>query len=599
MAQVHVWEQVEITLNARHIHVNPYTDVTVWVQLRGPDFDKRIYGFWDGGQVFRVRLMATRPGSWSWTSTSDPPDPGLHGRCGSFTAADWNEAERQQNPNRRGIIRAGTSGHGLVYADGTPFFLLADTWWAAFTWRYPFKGLPVNARYVPASGMTFEQGVQYLRAHGYNSLAIISAFPNWDTDGYSCDAQDKAGVYVRRHAWYKAGNEGTAKDMHDEHGNRPFMLPGRCDGLQDLCPDYDRINPAYFQSVDRKMDYLWENGFVPFIESVRRDALDVWRVYHDFEASFPRYLNYLAARYGAHNWIFSLVHGDYWPDPQVPGYCAAAFDTYYHTYGPPPFGQPTTAMADRSTLYYFGHVDQAPWLQLHSVGNWERDRRIYAYLEAMYEHDDPIPAFNNEPYYTALPYAHNDVAGERAEPNSERDSYFARAQMYGSALSGGLAGHVYGTVAYAGNTTGEPRSEEAYIWEALTLDAGAQLQHLGTFILSEGLRYQELSLASYDLCPRRSAAAVDTGLDGWAYMMCLPDRSLALLYFENLCERATVQALRPGQPYRAQWFDPRTGAWIDAGALTADAAGSLELPPFPDGRVISDTDWAMKLRVEA
>ena len=45
------------------------------------------------------------------------------------------------------------------------------------------------------------------------------------------------------------GDKPTAKSMHDERGYRPFeILPGR-EGL----PDYDRIVPQFFRSLDRKM----------------------------------------------------------------------------------------------------------------------------------------------------------------------------------------------------------------------------------------------------------------------------------------------------------------------------------------------------------
>ena len=53
-AAVHVWEKQEVTLTSAATWKNPYTEVTVWVDLIGPNFKKRIYGFWDGGQTFRA-----------------------------------------------------------------------------------------------------------------------------------------------------------------------------------------------------------------------------------------------------------------------------------------------------------------------------------------------------------------------------------------------------------------------------------------------------------------------------------------------------------------------------------------------------------------
>ena len=162
--------------------------------------------------------------------------------------------------------------------------------------------------------------------------------------------------------------------MHDENGERPFVTPGKAPGYPNVCADFDRINPAYFQSLYRKMDYLWGNGFVPYVESVRRDHLPPWIEYHDFDVSFARYLSYLAARYSTHNWIYALIHSDVVRE-QVE--LDKALNYYYRKYGMMPFGQPTTAMAGRSTLEYFGHTDESPWLKFHTSGNWERDHRMY------------------------------------------------------------------------------------------------------------------------------------------------------------------------------------------------------------------------------
>src|SRR5664279_4484570 len=68
------WEMVEITLEAGKEYSNYYTDVTCWLELKGPDFSKRIYGFWDGGNTFKIRIVATKPGKWYWQSFSNQPD---------------------------------------------------------------------------------------------------------------------------------------------------------------------------------------------------------------------------------------------------------------------------------------------------------------------------------------------------------------------------------------------------------------------------------------------------------------------------------------------------------------------------------------------
>src|SRR6188474_927542 len=127
-ADAHVWERQELAFTAGKNYSNPYTDVDVWVDLSGPGFQKRVYGFWDGGSTFRVRLAATAPGRWTWRSGSEPADPGLAGKTGSFQAVDWSEEQKQANPLRRGFIRATPNGHALEYPDGTPYFVIGDTW---------------------------------------------------------------------------------------------------------------------------------------------------------------------------------------------------------------------------------------------------------------------------------------------------------------------------------------------------------------------------------------------------------------------------------------------------------------------------------------
>ena len=271
--EVHTWETQEIIFQASREYANPYTEVDCWIELEGPGFAKRVYGFWDGARCFKVRFVATAPGDWRWKSGSNQPqDTGLNGGAGKLKAVDWSEAEKQENANRRGFVRASANGHALRYADGTPFFLVGDTWLAASTWRLPFRGIPATKDYVPASGISFEEAVGYRKRQGYNSVSFIAAFPNWDADAHGATFANADGVYLRN-AWEKFGHwapnavistgDGattTAKDMADEQGNRPFaILPDR-DGLA----DFDRINPAYFRSLDRKMQHLAERASCRF-----------------------------------------------------------------------------------------------------------------------------------------------------------------------------------------------------------------------------------------------------------------------------------------------------------------------------------------------
>ena len=180
---VHVWEKQELTFTAANSYKNPYKDVTIWVELKGPGFSKRVYGFWDGGKIFHLRLVATQPGTWTWKSGSNPEDPGLAGKSGSFTAVAWTEAEKNENPLRHGFIRATSNQHALEHADGTPFFIIGDTWYSLganrFMWNDDDKERPIG----PTAG--FKDYVRLRKGQGYNWVNVIASFPNWMTDGDS------------------------------------------------------------------------------------------------------------------------------------------------------------------------------------------------------------------------------------------------------------------------------------------------------------------------------------------------------------------------------------------------------------------------------
>lgn len=250
-AAVHVWEKQEVTLTATTSFPNAYTGAVVWVDLTGPHFKKRVYGFWDGGKTFRVRLVATEPGEWRWTSGSTPRDPGLDGKHGEFRAEPWSEAELRENPLRRGFLRASANGHALQTADGTPFFVQGDTWWALGTNRYRWYDDDRKRPLGPEAG--FKDYVRYRKAQGYNWINMIAAFPNWETDGKPWHVVMPDGTTVRS-AWLEFGT-GSAKNMNNE-GGRPFRFPGKVPGYEQIFPDVERINPAYFDAIDRKIDYL-------------------------------------------------------------------------------------------------------------------------------------------------------------------------------------------------------------------------------------------------------------------------------------------------------------------------------------------------------
>lgn len=599
-ATYHVWEKVEIVLEADGTYENPYTQVNVWLDLKGPGFEKRCYGFWDGGRTYRVRVLATQPGQWHWVSGSNQNDAGLNGRTGSFAAEAWSETAKAQNPCRRGMVHATANGHAFEHADGAPFFMLGDTWWSVGTFRYPWHDDDRPRPIGPDA--RFQDYVRFRRAQGYNCIAMIAAFPNWANDGKPARLQTKDGTVLRA-AWGQAGTN-SAKDMHDEDGDRPFFFPGKVPRYEDIFPDLDRINPGFFQNVDRKIDYFNAHGIMPFIEVSRRDIGQAWKRFYDWPDSYTRYIQYIWSRYQANICFFSPIHFD------SPGSTIDAADwnvaanAVIEAFGPPPFGTLVSCNSNPSSLRDFGHVDKAKWLTFHQIGNWQRTHNSYGLLTEIFNASPPIPGINGEPYYAGMerPGWEKDMnaVGQQGAPGGSRlSALYCRSAMYGSVLSGGLGGHIYGAGGWDGGLWGGNIEREAktHIWEVVQWESGAQMRHLGAFMLSEGRKYQELIPHAELLQPHRSGPEKD--FVGWAYCARTNDKRLFLLYFEMGCPQTTVSGAVPGRSYQATWFDPRTGRWIGAATLEADRAGRIELPSFPDGAPKSRVDWALKLTLSA
>lgn len=579
--EVHLWEKVEITLHTDKSYENPYKEVEVWVDLKGPGFEKRCYGFWDGDNVFRVRVLASAAGTWRWRSGSNQPDKGLNGKTGSFEAVEWSEVQKENNSCRRGMVKASANGHAFEWADGTPFFLTGDTWWPVGTFRYRWYDDDKERPIGPDAGI--KDYLRYRQKQGFNCIAMIAGLGNWANDDKPASLKMADGT-VLRSAWKQAGTE-SAKDMHDEDGNRAFLFPGKVPGYEKYFPDVERINPAYYRNFDKKIDYLNSQGFVPFIEVSRRDIGQAWKKYYDWPDSYTLYIKYIWSRYQANICLFSPIHLDWTGATIPPEEWNEAANKVIEKYGHPPFGTLAGTNSNPSTLRNFGHTDKAKWLTFHQVGN-RRTHDLYPYLTEIFNALPPVPGINGEPYYAGM---------LDAEGGTDKSALYCRSAMYGSVLSGGLGGHIYGGGGWQGGLwSGEVEdASPTPVWEVIKWRSAEQMRHLRTFVLSEASRYQQLVPGVDMLKPNRTGE--EKSCIGWAYCAVTSGKDLFLLYFEKECPKASLAGALPQSKYKALWFNPRSGNWIDAGILSADSVGRINLPNFPDKSARSKTDWALKL----
>lgn len=602
---IHMWDVHEIVLESANKYSNPYLDVTVWVDLKGPNFDKRVFGFWDGGNVFKVRVTATAPGIWTYVSGASVQDEGLTGKSGGYLAMEWTEEEKNENACRRGIVVASENGHAFQYADGTPYVMVGDTWWALASYRYPWVDDEIERPIGP--GMSMKDMARQRIKQGYNCVGMIAGFPTWADDGKPATIKidDEHDTYVRapwaicsvedwikKHVDPEKSKGIRCRAMHNE-GGRPFEFPGKIEGYEEVVPDYDRINPEYFKVLDKKMNWLNEHGITVFIEALRRDSSKTWKYYYDWPMVYTRYIQYLSARYQANNIMYSPIHFD----GKIQTIDAREFNEpinlFIDTYGQPPFGTLLGTNAPGSTKVAFGGPEEQHWKTFDQTGNW-RDHQFHWLLTDIFNDENPVPAINGEPYYSGHIIIMSDDQDNVSEirfgnVDSEEDLMNNRSSLYGSALSGAYGGILTGFEAgWSGNV--EPEEEPYKIWDTMTFPASEQTRYFSDFLLSEGLRYRDLIPDSNLILPNQSGKIA--GWRGWAYASATKKRDLLLGYLEKDCPKAKVRGFRPYDIYELSWFNPRTGEWLkDKLELEVTYQGNIALPKCPD-----DLDWAFKLK---
>ncbi|MHC4146366.1 MAG: apiosidase-like domain-containing protein, partial [Planctomycetota bacterium] len=242
---------------------------------------------------------------------------------------------------------------------------MGDTWWSIPTFRYRWYDDDTPRPIGPNAG--FKDYVRFRREQGFNCFAMIAAFPNWANDGKARRLATDDGTILRA-AWQQPGTK-SAKDMHDEDGNRAFLFPGKIPGFENTFPDVDRINPGYFQNLDKKIDYLNANGVAPFIEVSRRDIGQGWKKFYEWPESYTRYIQYIWSRYQANICLFSPIHFDT-SGATIPAKdWNQAANRVIEKYGHPPFGTPAGTNSNPSSLHNYGHTDKAKWLTFHQIGN--------------------------------------------------------------------------------------------------------------------------------------------------------------------------------------------------------------------------------------
>ena len=537
------WETFKLRLRAGGTHSWWEFPVTATFTHNETGTVLELEGCWDGGDAWLIPFAAPLAGTWRYAAAS--PDSGLDGAEGIINVRAPASDEIAANPSYRGQLRISADGRYFEHADGTPFFLLADTLWAGNTLRC---GLGRD-----------KDGPFY---------------------GYLADRKAKGFTAVLM-AYMRGFGDTTAEPAGQRNeGGYPFEA-GDC----------ERLNPAYFQALDRRMDAIWAEGLAAAMPVTWFGKLNCF-----FSLTWAKRISsYVALRYGTYNSLWCLS-GEYyyamrdcgWQDSDINelGGEVQRHNPYAHPVSIHPSGVTEGRPAPHNVQSSRPFHDSA-WLDHNWLQTGQRtDKMCNTPFRARENYDlQPAkPVFLAEGYY------------ER-EPDPDH-AYHSRWQAWSAYLNGALGGYGYGAFGVwqffdpddAHGETGK-QTEGVVPWRvALAFEGSCQMRHVGRLIT----RYPWWRLE-----PARERLTIDGGrnplptpaditpphcasIPGQLYVVYIPrGNSVREIAGTNLKEST----------YTAIWYDPRSGNEAAVGD-TPRRAGAWTLPGRPNP---ADEDWVLVL----
>ena len=323
--EAHVWETQEITLRSRRReYANPYVGRECWIDLEGPGFARRVYGFWDGGRTFQVRFVATAPGEWRWRTGSNQP-----GRCGPERrpAAGCGRSRGPRPRSRRTPTAAASCGRRRTATRcSTPTARRSSC--SATRGSPPprggcrWKGVRPAPDYVPGVRHQLRGGGRLPQAPGLQLGQLHRRVPQLGRRPARRDLRERRRRLppqrlgeVRRLGAGRRDHDGRRRDHHGQgHGRRAGQPPvrGARGPRRPRRFRPPRIPPTSAASTARC-------GTCPSrasCRSSRRCAATPARRGRPTSistTSYARFVQYLVARYGAYNLVFSGIHLDWIP----------------------------------------------------------------------------------------------------------------------------------------------------------------------------------------------------------------------------------------------------------------------------------------------
>jgi hypothetical protein len=523
--EVAVWGVFETAFESETTYENPFWDVDVRVRFTGPEGQvKEVDAFWDGftgegigSGVSRwgARFSPDAVGPWQWeTSCSDSLNTGLHGQRGNFTCVPY----VGQNPlYRYGPVRLSGDRRFFTWANGSPFFWLADTAW---------NGV------LRSNEADWERYLTARQNQGFSVVQFVST--QW---------------------------RGAMEVLGDE---RAFA------GTEHIT-----IFPDFFRSREPRITAINEAGLVaaPVILWAVWDSDPGWAL---AEADAIRLARYIVARWGAYQVIWFLGG-----DGNYLGERAERWRTIGRALGLGPratlFGEPVEERDRLVTMHPGGQTwvgdlfRQEPWYDFigYQSGHGSSDEHLRWLVEGppatKWDGDPVLPVVNLEPNYEGHPSYHTDRGFT---------DYEVRRAAYWSLLLSPPVGISYGTnPIWMWADAPEVPDGHPSIGLVEPWDKGLLLPGIHSMTI---LRAFFEVMPWWSLRPAPEMLAEQPGThDPTSFIAAAKteDGEQAVLYLPKGGTVHLNPELLPPAPV-IRWFDPRLGRWTDTRALFEGDNGS-------------------------
>lgn len=247
----------ERTFESGRVYSDPFNDVDIDVIFTKGGQSWRVPAFWRGGQKWTVRFAPPAAGEYEYRlSSTDPSNADLNGRNGRMRITAY---RGQVELLRRGAPRVAENRRYFEYADGAPFFWFGDTWWSGLSSRLPWNG--------------FQKLTADRKAKGFTAVQLVVGL-----------------VPPEEEAPIDPGFSNEGGPVWDAQ--------------------FQRINPAYFDAADRRIEHLVNSGLVPVLVGAWRRILPTMGV-----PKMKQHWRYIIARYAAYPVIW-LAGGEVYDPPE-------------------------------------------------------------------------------------------------------------------------------------------------------------------------------------------------------------------------------------------------------------------------------------------